>query len=104
MKNWDAPVLSPLLGEEIVFEMRLGRRASAPIERKFIRPGENVGAVIINAERNVAHQRNAAFFGVVFYLRPLLFRDPLNVAEEIFSIAELFFLFRRLLLEPGTCG
>src|SRR5205823_14112916 len=47
VKNWDAPVLSPLLSEPIVLEMRFRRGTAAPIEREFIRPRENVRAVVI---------------------------------------------------------
>src|SRR5437868_14813062 len=101
MKNWDAPVLSPLLGELVVLEMGLGRRAPAPIERKFIRPRENVRAVIIYAEWNVAHQRNAAIFGMCFNRGPLFVCNPLDVAEEILAILHLLFLFGGLPIEPG---
>src|SRR6266700_2700736 len=34
MKKRDAPVLSPLLRELVLLEMRLGRRAATPIMRK----------------------------------------------------------------------
>src|SRR5437879_11157119 len=53
VNNWDSPVLSPFLSELIVFKMSFRRRATAPVMRKFIRPRENVRAVIIDAERNV---------------------------------------------------
>src|SRR5882762_6168628 len=56
-KNWNAPILSPFLGELIVLEMRFGRGAAAPIERKFVWPREDVPAVIADAEWDVAHQR-----------------------------------------------
>ena len=51
----NAPVLSPFLSERVGLKGRLGRRAAGPIEREFIRARENVGAVIADAERNVAH-------------------------------------------------
>src|SRR5213596_3125837 len=51
----NAPVLSPFLRERVVLEVRLGRRATEPIEQEFIRARENVGAVITDAEGNVAH-------------------------------------------------
>src|SRR5438132_104708 len=101
VKKWDTPVLSPLLGELVVLEMGLGRRAPAPIERKFVPSRKNIGAVIIDAEWNVAHQRDAASFGVGFDRRPLFARDPLDVTEEVFALTEMFFLFRRLSLKPG---
>src|SRR5438477_12664106 len=101
VKNWDAPVLSPLLSEPIVLEMRFRRGTAAPIEREFIRPRENVRAVVIDAERNVTHQCDAASFGVGFDRRPLFARDPLDVTEEVFALTEMFFLFRRLSLKPG---
>ena len=51
----DTPILPPFLRESVVFEMRLGRRAAEPIEDELIPAAENVGAVITDAERNVAH-------------------------------------------------
>src|SRR5438270_13418878 len=66
VKKRDAPILSPLLGELVVFKMRFRRRASAPIGRKFTGPCENICAAIIDAEWNVAHQRETAFFCVRF--------------------------------------
>src|SRR5437899_1997804 len=104
VKKWDAPVLSPLLGELVVLEMGFGRRAAAPIMRKFIRSRENIGAVIINAERNVAHQGKATLFGIRLNPGPLFVRNPLNVAKGIFAIVKLFFLFRGLSLQPGARG
>ena len=101
VKNWDSPVLSPFLSELIVLKMGFRRRATAPVMRKFIRPRENVRAVIIDAERDVAHQCDAASFGVGFDRRPLFARDPLDVTEEVFALTEMFFLFRRLSLKPG---
>src|SRR5437868_11126554 len=100
MKNWDTPVLSPFLSELIVLEMRFRRGTAAPIEREFIRTRENIGAVIIYAERNIAHQRNAAAFGVCFNRGPLFACNPLDVTEKIFTTVETFFLFRRLSLKP----
>ena len=79
----NAPVLSPFLRECVVLEMRLGRRATEPIEQKFVRARENVGAVITDAERNVAHQRHAALLRMRFNVAPLLLCDPLHVTEEI---------------------
>src|SRR6476661_3684962 len=83
VKNRDSPILSPFLSEPVVFEMRFRRRAPAPIEGEFLRPRENVSAVVADAERNVAHQRDAALFGIRFHRRPLLVRDPLNVAKKV---------------------
>ena len=51
----NTPVLAPLLRKHVLFEIRLGRRAAAPVEHKFIRPREHVGTVITNAKRNIAH-------------------------------------------------
>jgi len=79
----NAPVLSPFLCERVILEMRLGRRATEPIEQKFIGPRENVGAVITDAEGNVAHQRHAALLRMRFNVAPLLVCDPLHVTEEI---------------------
>src|SRR4029077_7272351 len=62
--EWNAPVLAPFLGESVVLEVRLGRRSAAPIEHEFIRPRENVSAVITDAKWNIAHQGHAAFLSV----------------------------------------
>src|SRR5215471_9392347 len=51
----NSPVLPPFLRERVVFEMWLGRRAAEPIEDELIPARENVGAVITDTERNVAH-------------------------------------------------
>ena len=101
VKNRDSPILSPFLGEPVVLKMGFRRCASTPIMRKFIRPCENVRAVVADAEWNIAHQRNAALIGIRLDGRPLLVRDPLNVTEKIFAILEALFLFRRLLVKPG---
>ena len=79
----NAPVLSPFLRERVILEMRLGRSATEPIEQKFVGARENVGAVITDTERNVAHQRHAALLRVRFDVAPLLLCDPLHVTEEI---------------------
>src|SRR4030081_1492805 len=55
VKNRDSPVLSPFLGELVVLEMGFRRCPSTPIMRKLIRPGENIGAVKVDAEWDVAH-------------------------------------------------
>ncbi len=81
----NAPVLSPFLCERVVLEIRLGRRATEPIEQEFIRARENVGAVITDAKWNVAHQRHAALLCVRFDVAPLLMCDPLHITEEIFD-------------------
>src|SRR5438874_2483034 len=104
MKNRNAPILSPFLGELVVLKMGFRRRAAAPLERKLIRPRENISAVKVNAEGNVAHQGNAAPFGVGFDRRPLFVRDPLDVTKEIFTIVKLLFLFRRLPIQPNARG
>jgi hypothetical protein len=51
----NAPVLSPFLCKRVVLEMRLRRSTTEPIEQKFVGMRENVGAVITDAEWNVAH-------------------------------------------------
>ena len=101
VKKWDTPVLSPLLGELVVLEMGLWRRAPAPIERKFVPSRKNIGAVIIDAEWNVAHQGKATLFGIRLNPGPLFVRNPLNVVEEIVAIVKLSFLLGRLPFEPG---
>ena len=79
----NAPVLAPFLRERVVFKMRLRRSATEPVEQKFIGVRENIGAVITDAERNIAHQRHAALLRVRFDVAPLLLCDPLHVTEEI---------------------
>src|ERR1700736_1962242 len=104
VKKRNAPILSPLLGELVVFKMRFRRRASAPIERKFTGPRENVRAVMIDAKWDVAHQRDTSPFGVRFGRGPLFVCDPLDVLKEMFAIVELFSLFGRLSLKPRARG
>src|SRR4029077_5619586 len=84
----NAPVLTPFLGERVVLEERLGRRATKPVEHEFIRARENVGAVVTDAKGNVAHQRHTALFGVRFDVPPLLMSDPLHVTKEISAFCE----------------
>src|SRR5581483_985241 len=73
----NAPVLSPLDRELVVFEIRLGRRAAAPIQTEVVRPAKNIRAIQTNTERNVAHQGDAALVRVTADVAPLLVRDPL---------------------------
>src|SRR6266513_4798607 len=70
----NTPVLAPFLRERVVFEVRFGRCAAAPLEHEFIPPRENVGAVITDAKWNIAHYRHATFLGVRFDRAPLLVR------------------------------
>src|SRR4029078_11299633 len=79
----NAPVLSPFLCERVVLEVWLWRRAAEPIEQKFIGARENIGAVITDAEWNIAHQRDAALLRMRFDVAPLLLCDPLHVTEKI---------------------
>ena len=81
----DAPVLSPLLSELVIFKIRLGRRSAAPIEHEFVRPREDIGAVITHSKRNVAHQRDSALLSKRIDLAPLFVRDPLHVTEKILA-------------------
>ena len=60
----------------------------APIESEFARPREDIGAVIIDAEGNVPHERDSALLGKRVDLAPLLVRDPLHVAKEILARRE----------------
>src|SRR4029077_10559507 len=76
------PVLPPFLGKLVVLEVVFGRRAAGPVEREFIGPRENVGAIITDPKGNIAHQRNFAFFGIRFDLTPLLMGYPLHITEE----------------------
>src|SRR2546423_8477220 len=97
----DAPVLSPLLRELVVLEMRFRRRAAEPIERELVRPREDVGTVVADPEWNVAHQRDAALVGVAFDFRPLVVRDPLYVTKQIFVAQMRLPPILRLLAQPG---
>src|SRR6188472_4166259 len=98
----NTPVLSPFLRECVILEMRLGRRATEPIEQKFAGTREHVGAVITDAERNVAHQRHAALLRVRFDVAPLLLRDPLHVTEEIQTTRHVRLLLQRKIAQPIT--
>ena len=51
----NAPVLPPFLRKGVVFEVRFGRRAAEPVEHEFPRVGKNVGAIITDAKRDIAH-------------------------------------------------
>src|ERR1051326_517919 len=77
----NAPVLSPFLRKRVVLENWLRRSATEPVEDEFIRARENVGAVVTDAKRNVAHQRHATLFGVRLDVPPLLISDPLHVTD-----------------------
>src|SRR5262249_54778203 len=46
---------APFLRERVVLKGRLGRRAARPIKQEFMRARENIGAVVTDAERNIAH-------------------------------------------------
>src|SRR5207249_2163261 len=54
-KKRDPPALAPLLRERIVFEVRLGRRATEPVQHEFVWPRKDVGAAIADSEWNIAH-------------------------------------------------
>src|SRR4030095_5503635 len=84
----NAPVLSPFLCKWVVLENWLGRSAAKPIQHEFIGARENVGAVIADAERNVAHQRHAALLRVRFDVPPLLMSNPLHVTKEISALCK----------------
>ena len=80
--------------------MRLRRSATEPIEQKFVGTRENVGAVITDAERNVAHQRHAALLRMRFDVAPLLLCDPLHVTEEIQTARHGCLLLQRKIAQP----
>ncbi len=90
----NAPVLPPFLRELVVLEIGFGRGAAGPIQRKFIAPCKNIRAVITHPERDVAHERDTAFFRVGFDRRPLSMRNPLHVAEKHFAPGKFFSRFR----------
>src|SRR4030095_9115678 len=96
----NAPVLTPFLRERVVLEERLWRRATEPVEQKFIRARENVGAVITDAEGNVAHQGHTALFGMRFDVPPLQVCDPLHVTEEIQTARNGRLFFLREITQP----
>src|ERR1700751_3492586 len=68
----NAPILPPFLRERVVLKVRLGWRATKPIEHEFNRSRENVGAVKTDAEGDVAHQSHAALLRMSFQVAPLL--------------------------------
>src|SRR2546428_7080233 len=96
----NTPVLAPFLGERVVFEVRLGRRATEPLEHEFIRARENVDAAIADAEWNIAHQCHAPFLGVQFDGAPLLLCDPLHVTEETFAVSQRCLSIVRQVAQP----
>ena len=81
--NRNAPVLSPLNRELVIFEIRFRRCAPRPIEMENLPLRENIRAVITDTEGNVAHESDAMFPGKSPQLAPLLVRDPLHVTEEL---------------------
>src|SRR5579864_1833310 len=100
----NAPVLSPPLGELVVFEMRFRRRAAGPIERKLFPPGKHIRAVVAYAERNIAHQSDAPLLGMILDGRPLFTGNPLHVPEKILAFGKFSLPIRRLPRQPGSRG
>src|SRR5262249_16821683 len=96
----NTPVLSPFLRKCVVLEVWLGRSATEPVEHEFIRARENVGAVITDTERDVAHQSDAALLGVRFNVPPLLERNPLHVTKEIQTAPRGCLLRLRQITQP----
>src|SRR6266404_1707168 len=96
----NAPVLSPFLGKLVVLEIRLRWRAAAPIEHELVRSCKNVGAVITDTKRNVAHDGDPALRGIRFELAPLLLRDPLHVAKETLARRERCLSILRQIAQP----
>jgi hypothetical protein len=93
----NAPVLAPFLRERIILEERLGRRATEPVEHEFIWARENVGAVVTDANGNIAHQRHTALFGMRFDVPPLLMSDPLHITKEVSASGEgCMFVVRKM--------
>src|SRR6476620_1159493 len=91
----NAPVLSPFLCKRVILENWLRRSATEPVEDEFIWVRENVGAVVTDAKRNVAHQRHAALFGIRFDVPPLLISDPLHVTKKVSACCETCLLVVR---------
>jgi len=94
------PILSPFLRKLVILKIWFGRCASGPVEREFIRPRENVCAVITDTEWNIAHQCNSAFFSIKFDLTPLFMGYPLHIAEEILSIPQGCLSILRQIVQP----
>src|SRR5205085_270552 len=91
----DAPVLSPFDRELVVFEIRLGRSATTPIEQKFFWSGENVGAVITHSKWDIAHKRDTAVRRMCSRFAPLTLRDPLDIRKEDLAANERGLLISR---------
>ena len=83
-----APVLSPFLRELVFLEKWFRRRAGRPIERELVTPREDIDTVVTDAERDVAHQGDAALVRKRFKFAPLLMGDPLHIAKEILPLGE----------------
>ena len=64
--------------KEIVFEDLLRWRAAAPLEVKEVRIREDIGAVVIHADGDVAHEPHADLGAVGAQLPPLREGDPLH--------------------------
>src|SRR5260370_25231860 len=96
------PVLPPFLGKLVVLEVVFGRRATGPVEREFIRPRENVSAVITDTKWNIAHQRNFASFSIRFNLAPLLMGYPLHITAEILALFYRCLSIFRQIAHPGA--
>ena len=94
------PVLAPFVGERIGFKNPLRRRSSAPamIENLVIRP--HIGAVVRNAEWDVAHERDVERIGLGAERCPLRRRDPLHPHREAHLVGDLAPKRRRLRGEP----
>src|SRR5258706_9214026 len=66
-----APILPPFFGERIDFENLFGRRATAPVQIKYLRIGPNVAARPANSVGDIAHEIDLLRFGIGFEILPL---------------------------------
>src|SRR5579859_7626925 len=76
------PILSPLLGEWINFEVSLGWTPPTPVEIEDRAIAPHVGTVAVHTERDVAHEVHFLLCTVFLDLLPLVVRDPLHIRAE----------------------
>src|SRR5437763_16690944 len=84
--NRNAPVLSPLNRELVIFEIRFRRCAPRPIEMENLPLRENIRPVITDTQGNVAHASDVMCSGTSPQLAPWLRRDPLHVCKACLVI------------------
>ena len=78
----NAPVLAPALDEAIMLEHGLRGSAAEPLQVEKFRLKKDIGGVIGNANRDVAHQLHSELVGESTHLTPLAEAQPLHPDVE----------------------